>query len=73
MQGTDRDQINASRRDFLGSVAVLGGTAAVVAVGARAMTQDDARAADASLPESVPKRSYQLTAHIQTYYEKAGF
>lgn len=62
---------NASRRDFLGSVAVFGGMAAVVAVGGELVTEEPAAAPDPVKPE--PKRSYRVTPHIQTYYEKARF
>lgn len=57
---------NPSRRGFLGSVAMVGGSAAVLATAGELVTEEPT-------PEAKPegKRNYHLTPHIQTYYEKA--
>lgn len=63
---------NAARRDFLGSVAVLGGSAAVVAVSGGLMLDEPATTPGAPA-DTTSKLKYRLTPHIQTYYEKANF
>jgi nitrous oxide reductase len=56
-----------SRRGFLRSLAVMGGTAAVVASASADLAEPTARAA----PDKGKPAGYRVTPHVAKYYDKA--
>jgi len=63
----DIGNTTTSRRGFLRSLAVMGGTAAVVASASADIAEPAARAAPA---EGKPT-GYRVTPHVAKYYDKA--
>ena len=57
------------RRRFLKRLGMLTGAGALLALGARSTTHADA---DANSAQAKRGQGYRLTAHIRSYYEKAG-
>jgi hypothetical protein len=63
----DTGNTTTSRRGFLRSLAVIGGTAAVVASASADLAEPAARAA----PEKGKPTGYRETPHVAKYYDKA--
>lgn len=68
------DRAKPGRRRFLKGVMAVGGTTVLVAVGREAMV-DEAPQQTAAQPASspTPDQGYRVTAHIESYYDKARF
>lgn len=68
------DNTRPGRRRFLKGVVAIGGTTVLVAAAREALTPDEAVPNAATPDQAVERdRSYHLTRHIESYYEKARF
>jgi hypothetical protein len=63
----DTGNTTTSRRGFLRSLAVMGGTAAVVASASADFAEPEAKAA----PGKGKPAGYRVTPHVAKYYDKA--
>jgi hypothetical protein len=63
----DTGNTSTSRRTFLRSLAIMGGTAAVVASASAGVAEPTARAA----PTTGKPAGYRVTPHVAKYYDKA--
>lgn len=68
------DTARQGRRRFLKGVMAVGGTTVLVAVGREAMVDEEPQEVLAQ-PEGAaePEPGYHVTAHIESYYDKARF
>ncbi len=68
------DKAGQGRRRFLKGVMAVGGTTVLVAVGREAMVDAEP---ETTLPKAdtapQPDQGYHVTAHIESYYDKARF
>ena len=68
------DWAKPGRRRFLKGVMAVGGTTVLVAVGREAMVDEAPQQTVAqSVPAPEPDQGYRVTAHIESYYDKARF
>lgn len=68
------DQKQQGRRRFLKGVMAVGGTTVLVAVGREAMVDAEPEVAVSKAQTAPqPDQGYHVTAHIESYYDKARF
>lgn len=68
------DTTQRGRRRFLKGVMAVGGTTVLVAVGREAMVDDEPQEVVSQTPSQADtQQGYHVTAHIESYYDKARF